>query len=48
MSRKDYVCCIILLAVVEIVGEYSVRDKITELRRELKELVKAGKDESTN
>ncbi len=48
MSRKDYVCCIVLLAVVEIIGDYRVTDKLSEIRLALKDALQEGKDDATN
>ncbi len=45
MSRKDYVCCVVLLAVVEIVGDYRVTDKLHEIRLALKEALKESQNE---
>ncbi len=47
MSRKDYVCCIVLLAIVEILGSYKVTDKLHEIRVALKEALAEKDDAST-
>jgi len=47
MSRKDYVCCIVLLAVVEILGDYKVTDKLHEIRLALKEALQESKEDAS-